>query len=66
MAEKTADLKFSNIAKSDANYKYLQMAVSYGIMENSDGEFIGDKLVTREELAKTLVKFTNYSKLGSA
>ncbi|MBZ9688833.1 DUF4901 domain-containing protein [Clostridium estertheticum] len=64
MAEKTADLKFSNIAKSDVNYKYLQMAVSYGIMENSDGEFIGDKLVTREELAKTLVKFTNYSKLA--
>lgn len=64
MAEKTADLKFSNIAKSDANYKYLQMAVSYGIMENSEAEFIGDKLVTREELAKTLVKYTNYSKLA--
>ncbi|MGV8980954.1 YcdB/YcdC domain-containing protein [Clostridium sp.] len=64
MVEKTADLKFSNIAKSDANYKYLQMAVSYGIMENSEGEFIGDKLVTREELAKTLVKYTNYSKLA--
>jgi hypothetical protein len=40
------------------------MAVSYGIMENSDGEFIGEQLVTREELAKTLVKFTNYSKLA--
>ncbi|MBU3144148.1 YcdB/YcdC domain-containing protein [Clostridium sp. CF012] len=64
MAEKTADLKFSNIAKSDVNYKYLQMAVSYGIMENLEGKFIGDKLVTREELAKTLVKYTNYSKLA--
>jgi hypothetical protein len=64
MIEKTADLKFSNIAKSDVNYKYLQMAVSYGIMENSEGEFIGDKLVTREELAKILVKFTNYNKLA--
>ncbi|MBZ9636529.1 YcdB/YcdC domain-containing protein [Clostridium sp. FP1] len=64
MADKTADLKFSNIAKSDVNYKYLQLAVSYGIMENSDGEFIGDRLVTREELAKTLVKYTNYSKLA--
>lgn len=64
MMEKTADLRFSNIAKDDANYKYLQMAISYGIMENSDGEFIGEKLVTREELAKILVKFTNYSKLA--
>jgi hypothetical protein len=64
MIEKTADLKFSNITKADANYKYLQMAISYGIMENSDGEFIGEQLVTREELAKTLVKFTNYSKLA--
>ena len=64
MLEKTADLKFSNITKSDVNYKYLQMAVSYGIMENSQGEFIGEQLVTREELAKTLVKFTNYSKLA--
>ncbi|MFT5872135.1 MAG: hypothetical protein ACI8WT_001063 [Clostridium sp.] len=64
MAAGTAELKFSNIAKTDANYKYLQVAVSYGIMENSDGEFIGDQLVTREQLAKTLVKFTNYSKLA--
>jgi len=64
MAEKAADLKFSNIAKSDANYKYIQMAISYGIMENSEGEFIGDKLVTREDFAKTLVKFTGYSKLA--
>lgn len=64
MIEKTADLKFSNITKADANYKYLQMAISYGIMENSEGEFIGEQLVTREELAKTLVKFTNYSKLA--
>lgn len=64
MAAGAAELKFSNIAKTDANYKYLQVAVSYGIMENSEGEFIGDQLVTREQLAKTLVKFTNYSKLA--
>lgn len=64
MAENYADLKFSNVTKADANYKYLQAAISYGIMENSDGEFIGDKLVSREDLAKTLVKFTNYSKLA--
>ena len=64
MIEKTAELKFSNITKADANYKYLQMAISYGIMENSEGEFIGEQLVTREDLAKTLVKFTNYSKLA--
>ncbi len=64
MADKTAELKFSNIAKSDANYKFLQMAVSYGIMENTGGEFIGDKLVTREELAKILVKYSNYDKLA--
>jgi hypothetical protein len=64
MIEKTADLKFSNVTKADANYKYLQMAISYGIMENSEGEFISGQLVTREELAKTLVKFTNYSKLA--
>jgi len=64
MADKAAELKFSNITKADVNYKYLQMAVSYGIMENSDGEFIGDKLVTKEDLAKTLVKYTNYSKLA--
>lgn len=64
MAEKTSELNFSNITKADANYKYLQMAVSYGIMENSEGKFIEDQLVTREELAKVLVKFTNYSKLA--
>lgn len=62
--QSAADLKFSNVAKSDANYGYLQLAVYYGILDNEDGEFKADETMTREEMAKSLVKFLSYDKLA--
>ena len=51
--------------KGDETYKYLQQAVSYGILENS-GEFKGDEIVTREEMIKYIVKFAGYDMLAKA
>lgn len=59
-------LKFSNISKDDQNYKYLQMAVKYGIIDNSEGEFKGDEKITREEMAELLVKLLKYNRLAKA
>lgn len=51
--------------KGDETYKYLQMAVSYGVLDNS-GDFKGDEIVTREEMVKDIVKLLGYDKLAQA
>lgn len=58
------DLKISTtIAKDSADYKYLQLAVNAGIIDNS-GEFKPSDLVTREQAAMYLVKLLHYDKIG--
>lgn len=59
-------LKFSNISQDNENYKYLQMAVYYGIIENTAGEFKIDEKITREELAELLVRLLKYNRLANA
>lgn len=59
-------LKFSNISKDDANYNYLQMAVNYGIIEDKEGPFEGEAVLTREQMAEMLVKLLQYEKLAKA
>lgn len=60
----TMDLKISTtIAKDSTDYKYLQLAVNAGIIDNS-GEFKPSDLVTREEASIYLVKLLNYDKIG--
>ncbi|MCB2296459.1 YcdB/YcdC domain-containing protein [Clostridium tagluense] len=57
------ELKIKGVTKGTEDYKYLQMAVSYGIIDNEEVEFKGDTKVTREEMAKVLVRFINYHKV---
>lgn len=64
MLNSAADLKFSGSVKGDANYKYLQMAVVYGIMENKEGTFNPNEKVTREDIIKSIVKFMGYEKIA--
>lgn len=64
MVRKAEDLKFSNIAQEDLDYKYLQMATIYGILENKEGKFKGDEKITREELAEMMVKLLGYAELA--
>ncbi|WP_315120663.1 YcdB/YcdC domain-containing protein [uncultured Clostridium sp.] len=61
------NLKFeSGVSSNDVNYKYLQLAVYYGILENKEGKFDIKEKVTRAEMAKTLVKFLGYDKLANS
>lgn len=52
-------------AKGDEIYKYLQAAVSYGILDNS-GDFKGDEAITREEMIKDIVKLLGYDDIAKA
>ncbi len=54
-----------NGTKGDETYKYLQAAVSYGILDNS-GSFNGDEKITREEMIKDIVKLAGYEKLAQS
>ena len=57
------ELKIQGVTKGTEDYKYLQMAVAYGIIDNEEVEFKGGTKVTREEMAKILVRFINYHKV---
>lgn len=66
MLENAPNLKINySGSKNDETYKYLQMAVSYGILDNS-GDFKGDEKITREEMVKAIVKLLGYDKLAQA
>ena len=60
------DLSFTNGvgAKDSTDYKYVQLGVIYGIIQDKKDEFKGNELVTREELAKSLVKLLGYDKIA--
>jgi len=58
------ELKIQGVAKGTEDYKYLQMAVSYGLIDNEEVEFKGDTKVTREDMAKILVRFINLQKVA--
>lgn len=61
------DIKFkTNAQKGDENYRYLQMAVFYEIIDNVEGEVNLNEKLTREEVAKILVKTLGYDKLAKA
>lgn len=62
----TNDLSFTSGvgAKDSKEYKYVQLGVMYGIIQDSKAEFRGNELVTREELSKSLVKLLGYDKIA--
>ncbi|AOT70190.1 S-layer homology domain-containing protein [Geosporobacter ferrireducens] len=64
MTQEAEDLKFTNISKSDTNYRELQMAVRYGLLENKTVEFDGEAVITREEMAVLLVRLMQMENLA--
>lgn len=64
LAREVKELKFSNVGKEDSNYKYLQLAIRYGILDNENIEFKGQDKVTREELAQMITKLLGYDRIG--
>ncbi|MBC2581489.1 YcdB/YcdC domain-containing protein [Clostridium sp. DJ247] len=60
------DLGFTSglSSKDSTEYKYVQLAVMYGIIEDKKEDFKANELVTREELAKSLVKLLGYDRIA--
>lgn len=48
----------------DTDYKYLQMAVQYGMIENKEGEFNAEAKVKRSDMAKIIIDSLGYKKLA--
>lgn len=51
-------------AKGSTDYKYVQLGVKYGIIEDKKDDFKGNELVTREELSKSLIKLLGYDRIA--
>lgn len=50
--------------KGSLDYKYVQLGVMYGIIQDQKDEFKGNEMVTREEVAKSLIKLLGYEKVA--
>lgn len=64
MVRRAQDLKFTNVKKDDEDYKYLQMAIKYDLLENKEVRFDGDEKINKEELAEMMVKLLGYDELA--
>ncbi|ABR50677.1 hypothetical protein Amet_4606 [Alkaliphilus metalliredigens QYMF] len=57
-------LKFTDISKSDFNYRDIQSAVFHGLIKNEAKPLNGDEFITREELAAMLVNMAKLEKVA--
>lgn len=57
-------LKFSDVSEDSDDYRFIHMAMRYGIIENKEGKFDGAAAVDREQLAVMLVKMLKYDALA--
>lgn len=58
--------EFYDVSEDSDDYRYIQTAIRYGIIDNKEGVFNGSKLLSREELAVLLVKTLGYEELAKA
>ncbi|WHH61418.1 YcdB/YcdC domain-containing protein [Petroclostridium sp. X23] len=66
MLRSAEPLKIRNIKQDHDDYKYLQMAVMYGILDNTEEPFNREVNITREEMAQLVVKMLQYDKLAKS
>lgn len=59
-------ISFSDVREDSDDYRYIQQAIRFGIIDNKAGTFNGSAKVTREQLAVMLVKAMNYDALAKA
>lgn len=50
------DIKFKDIKNDDKDMSYIKLAVEYGFVENKEENFEKDAKITRQEMAKMIVK----------
>ena len=59
-------LKFTNVDKTNEYYRILQQAVAMGLIENKAAKIDLKATLSREEMAKLLVKFIQLDKVANA
>jgi hypothetical protein len=59
-------VKFSDIPEDSDDYRYIQMAIRYGMIDNQEGLFNGKAVISREELAVMIVRMLGYDELAKA
>ena len=61
----TKNLKFKDIKNDDEDISYIKAAVNCGFVENKEENFNKDAKVTRQEMAKMIVKLLNKEELAN-
>lgn len=57
-------LNFSDVKEDSDEYRFISTAMRYGIIENTEGKFQGDTVLTREQFAVLMVKALRYDELA--
>ncbi|WFD10544.1 YcdB/YcdC domain-containing protein [Tepidibacter hydrothermalis] len=58
------DLKFKDIKDNDEDLSYIKLAVEYEFVENKEENFNKDSNITREEMAKLIVKLIDKEEMA--
>ncbi|OPJ65062.1 S-layer homology domain-containing protein [Clostridium oryzae] len=58
-------LKYKDVESGSASYKYLQLAVYYGFLDNSDGNFNESAPISREDMAVVFMKVLGYTDISN-
>ncbi|WFD10545.1 YcdB/YcdC domain-containing protein [Tepidibacter hydrothermalis] len=59
------DLKFKDIKDNDEDMSYIKLAVEYGFVENKEENFNKDSKITRQEMAKMIVKLIDKEEMAN-
>ncbi|MBB6215567.1 hypothetical protein HNQ80_001656 [Anaerosolibacter carboniphilus] len=66
LKEAARDVKYSDVSEENEDIRFIYMAVRHGIIENKEGKFNGNEVISRDELVVMLVKMLGYDGLAKA
>lgn len=60
------DVRFVDVMDQDEDFRYIQWAIRYGIINNKPEAFQREETVSREEMAQMMVNMLGYQRLSQA
>lgn len=64
--ESSGDVGFVDVMEQDEDFRYIQWAIRYGIMENKLEAFQWQETLPREEMAQMMINLLQYGELSKA
>ena len=64
--EGAEDVRFVDVMEQDEDFRYIQWAIRYGIIENKPEAFQRDETLPREEMAQMMINLLGYGKLSKS